>query len=317
MKPAISRPILCVDLTPAVQEIRVFASVELGGVNRGVSISHSPAGKGTNTAHVVKTIGPEPLLTGFVGGATGTFHRRGVRALGIRTAFITTTARTRVCVTLIERESHRVTELIEEAALPTPQEWREFHRAFTRLISQASVLTLSGALMPGAPATVYRDLAAAAAGKHVPAIVDSQRAPLLESLTARPFLAKLNVRELENTLGTTMKTPHAIVTGARKLLARGAQNVLVTQGECGAWLMDAEAAWHFKTPRVTVCNSIGSGDAVTAGIASGLSRKQSLLEAVRLGVACGAANVLTPTPGTVDLADVKRLLAKVTCRRMP
>ena len=316
MKRSVPRPILCVDLAPAMQEIRVFASVELGGVNRGTAISHAPAGKGTNAAHVLKTIGPEPLLTALAGGTTGTMHRRGVQALGIRTAYVTTTAQTRVCVTLIERDTRRVTELIEEAALPTPQEWRTFHQKFVRLISRASVLTLSGALMPGAAATVYRDLVAIAAARQVPVIIDSQRAPLLEALACRPLLAKLNVRELENTLGTAIRTTRAITAGARELIARGAGHVLVTHGDRGAWLVDADATWHFTTPSLSVCNSIGSGDAVTAGIASGLSRNRALLEAVRLGIACGAANVLTPTPGSVKVGDVRRLLPGILCQRV-
>lgn len=315
MKPNVPCSILCVDLTPALQEIRVFASIEMGGVNRGLSVAHFPAGKGTNVAHVLKTIGPEPLLTGFVGGTTGATYRRGLDALGMRTALVSTTARTRVCVTLIERETGRVTELVEEAALPSPPEWQTFQRTFQRLISRASLLTMSGSLMPGAPSTVYRDLTAMAAARQVPVVIDSQRAPLLEALAAKPVLAKLNVRELETTLGGPLKTPRAIIRGARELVARGARHVLVTQGEHGAWLVAAEAAWHYPSPRVTVCNPVGSGDAATAGIASGLSRRQSILEAVRLGIACGAANVLTPTPGTVKLQDIKRLLPTIQYRR--
>ena len=316
MKRPVPRPILCVELTPALQDTRVFAAIEMNGVNRALSVARSPAGKSTNTARVLNTIGPAPWLTGFTGGATGALYRRGVAALGLRAAWVATAAPTRVCVTLLERDTQRVTELIEEAPLPTRQEWLAFRRTFGRLISRAGLVTLSGSLMPGAPPTVYRDLAALAAARRVPVIIDSQRAPLLEALAARPALVKLNLRELGNTLGTPVKTLRAIAADARELLARGAENVLVTHGEHGAWLVTTATLWHFPSPRVPVCNSIGSGDAVTAGIASGLSRGQPLLEAVRLGIACGAANVLTPTPGLVNLRDVKRLLPGIMYRRI-
>lgn len=344
MKSAKASSILCVGLTPALQEIRHFAAIEMGEVNRSLSVSRCPAGKGTNVARVLKTLGAEPVLTGFIGGATGEEVVRGLKrldgsvatscavahdvasvvpslplrakpVLGVRTAFVPTAAPTRVCITLVERETGRTTELVEEAALPSDEEWRAFRRTFARLLPRARVLTLTGALMPGAPATVYRDLAGLAAAKHVTVIIDSQREPLLEALTQRPALAKLNVHELENSLACRLPTPRAIVAGARQLVARGARHVLVTHGARGAWLVSQTAAWFYPAPKVAVCNPIGSGDAVTAGIAFGLSRKQSMREAVRLGLACGAANVLTPTPGTVEMSDVKRLLRQVSCRR--
>ena len=216
----------------------------MGVVNRCLSVHHCPAGKGTNAAHVLKTLGHEPVLTGFAGGATGALLRRELAALGIRTAFVRTLARTRVCVTLIERDTNRATELVEEAALPTFQEWKTFHRVFDRLIARAGLVTLTGALMPGAPATLYGELARVAGARQVPVIIDSQRTPLLEALAQHPLLAKLNVHELENTLGTAITTPPAIVAGARQLLARGARNVLVTRGEQGAWLVAPDSAWH-------------------------------------------------------------------------
>jgi len=312
MKRTSPLPVLCVGLTPALQEVRVFASIEMGGVNRCLSVGQSAAGKGTNAAHVLKTLGHEAVLTGFVGGATGSLFRRDLTALGIRSAFVKTAAPTRVCVTLIERDSKRATELVEESALPSLREWQTFYRTFNRLISRAGLLTLTGALMPGAPPTVYRDLAGLAARRQIPTIIDSQKAPLLDALVHRPLLVKLNVRELESTLASTIVSPSEIVAGARELLARGAVHALVTHGEHGAWLVAPAAAWHYASPRVTVCNPIGSGDAVTGGIAFGLHRQHTLLEAVRLGIACGAANVLTPLPGLVRQQDVKRLLPKTT-----
>jgi tagatose 6-phosphate kinase len=54
-------------------------------------------------------------------------------------------------------------------------------------------------------------------------------------------------------------------------------------------------------------NAIGSGDAMMAGIAVGLVRGRSMLEAVRFGAACGAANAMTTEPGFVRMGDVRRL----------
>ena len=214
----------------------------------------------------------------------------------------------RVCVTIRDEATGRVTELVEEAPLPKPGEWRAFYRQYDRLVKRAGLVAISGALMPGAPADVYAKLCAAA---KKPVIIDSQREPLLRALRHRPLLAKLNVHELENTLG---KTP--VVAGARQLIERGAGNVLVTHGAKGAWLVTPAAVWFFTPPRIQPVNPIGSGDAVTAGIVVGFLRGAELPEAVRLGIACGAANALTPTSGQVIPGDVRRLLPAVKLRRV-
>ena len=58
-------------------------------------------------------------------------------------------------------------------------------------------------------------------------------------------------------------------------------------------------------------NPIGSGDSVAAGFTAGLAAGKSPVDCAKLGIACGAANALTPTPGVVRPEDVQRLLGEV------
>jgi len=67
---------------------------------------------------------------------------------------------------------------------------------------------------------------------------------------------------------------------------------------------------------VSAVNSVGSGDAFTAGLAAGLVDGQPLAEACRLGAACGAANAMTLMAGEVRHEDVKALLEQTTIRRV-
>ena len=55
----------------------------------------------------------------------------------------------------------------------------------------------------------------------------------------------------------------------------------------------------FRPPRIRALNPIGSGDAVTAGIAYGILKGKDIAEGMRLGLACGAANALTLTRVTL------------------
>jgi len=56
---------------------------------------------------------------------------------------------------------------------------------------------------------------------------------------------------------------------------------------------------------------VGSGDALVGGFAIGLLRKMSLKESIRLGVACGTANLFTLGPGMCKSNDIKRLMGQV------
>lgn len=293
---------LCVGLTPAVQETRVLSRLRLGEVNRCRSVSVSAAGKGLNVARMIHQLGGAAIVTGFAG-TTAT------PLLGLHAweRFLPVRARNRVCVTVREEVTGRVTELVEEAECPRASEWRELFRVVDELAADATHLVISGALMPGAKPDVYARIVQRTDSK--PVLIDSQGEPLLRVLPLAPLLVKLNRQELVRTAG-----PLPLERAARRLCRWGARHVLVTEGARGAWLIAPDGSWRFEIPRVRVLNPIGSGDAVTAGIVVGLQRGQSLPEAVRLGIACGVANALTPLAGYLRRADVSRILPRVRCR---
>ena len=301
---------LCIGLTPALQELREFKAFKLGEVNRSPAIHRSVAGKGPNVARVLRQIGGHPFLLGFVGGDTGWFIREKLRRESVVGDLTQTHQPTRICTTLMDHATGTITELVEEATDPGRTAWLEFYATLKREIANARYVVIAGALMPGASPEIYRDIAK----RGVPVIIDSQREPLLGVLEYRPFIAKLNVHELENTLGRKFRTEKQILAGAGELIRRGAQSVIVTHGAKGAWLVTEVAAYQYRSPKLQAVNPIGSGDAMTAGICRQLEQGKAMSEAVRYGVACGAANALTLIAGTVRMPDVRRLFRQVTVR---
>jgi len=291
-----------------------FARVRLGEVNRCETITRSAAGKGTNVAHVLHTLGTRTVLMSFCGGDTGRLWLDDVARIGIPAEIVRTHSATRICQTLIDRSTGEVTELVREAPLPTQAEWATFFRRFEARLRRAQLAVIAGALMPGARETVCFDLVRRARAHGVPVVIDSQKTPLTKTLSHRPLLVKLNVHELENTLRCRLRSEKQIIAGAQRLIDRGAQQTVVTHGARGAWLVLPDRAWRFAPPRIRALNPIGSGDGVTAGIAYGIVKGWNVVEAVRLGIGCGSANALTLTPGNVDLRTVRKLARKVVVR---
>ena len=98
-----------------------------------------------------------------------------------------------------------------------------------------------------------------------------------------------------------------LLDAAESLLTKGASGLLVTDGAQPAQLFNDGKQWQVQSLKVDAINPVGSGDAVTAGMMVAFEQGASMLEAVRLGMACGAANALQVMCGILDIADVNRL----------
>src|SRR5687768_1732895 len=120
--------IVCLGTTPTMQRTMLFDRVQLDGVNRATEVREYASGKSVNVAKVLRTLGHDALATGFLGGARGELLRQHLERAGIRTAFVTVAAPTRLCTTVIDRATGQVTELVEEAARLEPADWQALAR---------------------------------------------------------------------------------------------------------------------------------------------------------------------------------------------
>jgi 1-phosphofructokinase family hexose kinase len=309
--------ILCVGLTPCLQRTMRLKGLEVGQVNRAVFVTVSSGGKPINVARALGGIGESPLVTGFASGDTGSAMVAFLRDLSLETDMVWTTQATRICTTLIDETTGSVTELVEEAPLPTPDEWSALDAKLSSLLSKSDMMVLAGAPPPASAGDIYASLAQKARESGSEVLIDSRGEPLMRALPCAPLLAKLNDQELAETCGGFIDTEDGLREAGRKLIEGGARWLLVTRGKMDAWLLNDTAAWRFTPPAVEVLNVVGSGDATMAGIAAGLRRGQSMPDAVRLGIACGSAGATTLTPGDLDVDLVEELVPEVRVSRVP
>jgi tagatose 6-phosphate kinase len=304
--------ILSLSLTPVIQRTMHFEEIRVGDVNRARAVAVSVAGKGVNVGRALHLIGAPARVLSFFGGDTGSMALRTLADEGIDVVPVETEGPTRICDTLLDARTGDVTELVEEAPLPSQEEWDAYLSAYENLLRRATMVVLSGALMPGAPEAWYRTLAARAREAGVPLLVDSQKNPLLQAVEEQPLLAKLNRKELAATCGAPVEHEADLLEASRRLCRSGARRVLVTDGPHGAWLVEPDRAWRICPPTIDLVNPIGSGDCVTAGFAAGLSEGMTPVEAAAWGVACGTANALTLLPAHFDAVAARGIVPFVT-----
>lgn len=302
--------IVCLGPTPAVQRTMIFASIRTNAVNRAISVLQYAAGKSIAASRVLKTLGTDSLATGFVGGDSGRFICQELDQAGIAHDFVEVHPPTRLCITLIDQSANTATELVEDAPALRDTDYEIMLEKLEQQLNRAKLLLLSGSLPPGAKNDFYARCAKLA-GSRVPVIIDAVGQPLLNALDCRPLVVKHNQTELACTLGMEIDSDQALKDAMRQLVCRGARWAIVTRGSASTLVTDGQSFWQISSPPVKAISAIGSGDAFSAGLATGIVHGKDVPQACILAVACAAANAMTPHVGYVRREDVNDLMTRI------
>lgn len=311
------RVILTLVPNPALDKSAIVPGFSLGRIFRVSQTLSLAGGKGFNVARALRTLSAEPLVSGVFGGHTGAAVLSLAAAEGIVCKPLLGDNETRTCLTIIDPDTDTPTELYERGAALDDMDWERLEDLVTLLLQQASLLVVAGSFPPGGPATALRELVERAHAAGVRALLDSYGPPLLHALDARPALVKINQAEAADATGVSITDVAHGVQAAEALQARGSQEVVITLGKRGAVGIDsAGERFGWAAPEVSGVYPTGSGDSLFAGVVAGLAQGAALREAVRLGVAAGAANTLQMGAGVFARGQVDALLPEVRPLRL-
>ena len=299
--------ILVVGLSPAWQRTLQFEKLIPGKVNRAKRVRETASGKGVNVARVASILGAKIRLLTVAGGHRGELLENSLQRSGISTRITHVESETRICQTLLALNT--TTELVEEAGPLSAAEVKNVMRAFATEVQRADLVVLTGTVPKGCSNDFYARLVDASRRHGVRVLIDAQAAQLRNALRHRPFLVRVNRDELMAATRVRCDGTPGILHALDRLMRDGPQWAVISDGAKSVYVGErpGKRILTLMPPHVQAKNAIGSGDAMMAGIASGLLRGRSMLHAVRLGIACGAANAMTLEPGFVRLSDVRRL----------
>lgn len=102
----------------------------------------------------------------------------------------------------------------------------------------------------------------------------------------------LNLEEAERVLKTTLKKEKTVINLIKKLLKIGAKEVVVTDGDKGAWVANSKEMWFMVIYPEKVAAKTGAGDAFSAGYLAARIQNKTLVDALRWGTA-NSAGVVT------------------------
>lgn len=304
--------ILCVAGNPAVDKLFEVERLAPGEIHRPLGFIQRPGGKGLNVARAATSLGARASVTGLVGGHSGRWIAAALASEPVEGRFAPSSAETRTCLSVADRETGRLTEFYEAGAPVTHAEWDGLMTVATSLMAGAAWMTVSGSLPAGAPAGGYRELVHAARDAGVPAALDSRGPALAAGLAARPAMVKVNAAEAAELLGAPVGDAATAVAAGRTIRRRiggDGHAAAITLGERGAVLIDPAGDAHQGSLDVRGAYPVASGDAFLAGLVVALERAEPWPEAMRLALGAAAANAEVPGAGVLDGARAHELAA--------
>ncbi|MEV7632850.1 1-phosphofructokinase family hexose kinase [Microbacterium sp. NPDC089318] len=296
--------IITVTPNPALDLTWHVSSLTVGGTHRADAGQARAGGKGLNVARVAHDHGAQVVAITTAGGTTGAEFAEELASSGVPNVLVPVTAPTRRSVALVDEALGNTTIVNERGVAPTPAEWQALSDAVAGALGDpaaaARVLVISGSMPPGIQDDALPGLIRLGRDAGVTVIADTSGPALLVAADAGASVLKPNEHELRDATG--LDDP---IDGARELVRRGAELVLVSLGAAGMLAVSATASralsvLHAGLDESLAGNPTGAGDAAVAACAvlidAGIRDPAQIL---RRATAWSAAAVLMPLAGSI------------------
>jgi len=277
--------------------------------------NYEPGGGGINVSRAIQKLGGESVALYASGGPTGQMLETLLTQEGLNHHPIPIKDWIRQNLIVMEESTNRQFRF----GMPGPNfqehEWRRFLEELSALDSRPTYIVASGSLSPGVPQDFYARLARLARELNTRLILDTSGEALHLALSEGVYLIKPNLRELGELKGIAPGAESEEKELAVEIVRSGqSEIVVVSLGAAGALLVSSDGAERIQSPTIPIRSKVGAGDSMVAGIVLSLKRGLSVQDAVRFGVAAGAAAVMTPGTELCRREDTERLYERLDSR---
>jgi 6-phosphofructokinase 2 len=266
-----------------------------------------PGGGGINVARVLTRLGADATALFLGGGVTGRVLEELLDRGGVQHRMIAIADDTRLSLTVAERCTGNEYRFVPEGPDVTAD---ESAAAFDTASSQTcDYFVASGSLPRGIADDFYVRLCKSVTDGGARFVLDTHGAPLRAALDAGGvFLVKPSRGEFEAFAGRPLEIDELVREAERVVQGGKAENVAITLGRDGAILVNRQGSQVKPAIPVQACSAVGAGDSFLAGMVYGFSLGRSADDAFDVGLAAGAAAVLSCGSELCKPEDLKRLV---------
>ncbi len=284
--------ILSICPNPSIDCTIELDSLNVGKLNRVDKKVETYSGKALNVAVGVARLGGRSFATGFMFDAHARLFEQVLDKEGVKHDFVYNHGSARTNYKIIDKKS-MLTEINDKGETVSKIRQMELIEKVKAISGDYEVAVMSGSLPKGVDSAFYGQVLESIP-KHVKVIVDTEKSNMLSALNSREiFMAKPNLRELEEFTGKSVYTLQDMVSASKKYLDRGVKYVLLSLGSEGAVLTDGRESYFCKSASVAVNSTVGAGDSMVAATCVGIEKGVSMQEILRMATAAGTAAVTT------------------------
>ncbi|MCP1659230.1 1-phosphofructokinase [Neisseria perflava] len=301
---------LCITLNPAIDFTVSLDSLRVGEVNRQQSAQSHAAGKGLNVAQVLRDLGHEITVSGFLGRDNAAVFQVHFAAMGFSDRFVYVDGETRTNVKIAEANG-RMTDINGKGFAVSAADKAALLALAEELAAAADFVAVSGSLPQQFAPQDLQELLGRLKNTNPHIAVDTSGAALTAAVACNPYLIKPNTDELHESFGGAAGNA---AEQAALLADTGAEitHAVVSMGEHGVnWLHDG-LCLHASAAKVEVKSTVGAGDTLMAGMLHGLASGFTPEDTLRTAAAL-AANAVSQVGFRVpDAGRLNELKQSVT-----
>lgn len=300
-------------MNPAIDVSTTAERVHADEKLRCETPQRQPGGGGINVGRVMARLGSEVIVMYPAGGPAGEELDVMLESEELDHHKIVIDGHTRQNIMVTESATSAQYRFVMPGPELSEEDCARCLDALTDLDPPPEYVVASGSLPPGAPEDLYARLSRRMkeAGSRV--VVDTSGPELRAAADEGVFLLKPNVSELKQLCDDDLDTEADFEEAAAELATSGAAEVVVLSlGAGGAFVATSDGErQRLRTPTVSIRSQIGAGDSMVGGVVAGLARGLEVLDAVRLGLAAGAATVTMPGSQIARGEDVEDLFSRM------
>lgn len=306
---------IAVALNPAVDRTIMLDSLLRGELNRAKTVRIDPGGKGINVARVARRLGVAVRTAGLLPVEGSTLIRSCLEAEGIPGEFLEVPGEVRCNLKIVEADGTQ-TEINEPGPEVSAAIGSQVIERLAAGIEPGDAVVLAGSLPRGLEPDYYATLITALKARGALVVLDADGEAMRLGVAAGPMLVKPNLQEAAALLGRELNDARSVLRAAEAICSLGAQVTIVSLGAEGSILVSPQGRWRATAPCVEVKGTVGSGDAMVAGLVWGLLRGAGPETMLRLATAAGTASASKLGTASFSMEDVRIFESAVRIERI-
>lgn len=251
---------------------------EAGESVRGNSFNIYLGGKGVNQAVAARRMGADVVMVGCVGrdtfgdnfidvlkkeGMTTDYIKRSDSPTGCSLVILDKSGQNRICMTPGANLDYTVEDL----------------RGVEHLVEEADVVVTQCEMIP----EIVDELARMCKKHSKKLILNPAPARIMsDEVISSSYVISPNETELGVLVGSEPVTDQDYIDGAKVLLEKGADNVIVTLGSRGSLLVNKDTVEIVPAMKVKAVDTVGAGDSFTGSLSAFVTEGKDVLSAMRL-----------------------------------